>query len=196
MTEISRDDPLLFFGCGNMGRAMLEGWIAGGADPAGFIVVDPVAQSLPAGVVHYSGAAQLEEHRELQSPRLRQCAEPERRGGIERQRLFRQHMPAGLERPRHIGRQQMMRQPDIDGLNRRVGQQIVEIGRAAGAGPLGKILRPRRIGVIGRDETHRRQQRGGAGDLAGGPAAADDSDADHGRNPGSSGAPTRCDSEP
>lgn len=60
MTEISRDDPLLFFGCGNMGRAMLEGWIAGGADPAGFIVVDPAAQSLPAGVVHYSGAAQLD----------------------------------------------------------------------------------------------------------------------------------------
>lgn len=57
--EISRDNPLLFFGCGNMGGAMLEGWIAGGIDPAAFIVVDPMAQSLPAGVTHFAYASQV-----------------------------------------------------------------------------------------------------------------------------------------
>lgn len=57
MIEISRDNPLLFFGCGNMGGAMLEGWIAGGFDPAAFIVVDPMAQALPAGVLHFTNAA-------------------------------------------------------------------------------------------------------------------------------------------
>lgn len=57
--EISRDNRLLFFGCGNMGGAMLEGWIAGGADPASFIVVDPMAQSLPKGVAHFTDASQV-----------------------------------------------------------------------------------------------------------------------------------------
>ncbi len=60
MTEISRDNPLLFFGCGNMGGAMLAGWIAGGADPSAFIVVDPVAQSLPTGVAHFTLASQVD----------------------------------------------------------------------------------------------------------------------------------------
>ncbi|HMU22396.1 MAG TPA: NAD(P)-binding domain-containing protein, partial [Sphingorhabdus sp.] len=59
MTEISRDNPLLFFGCGNMGGAMLDGWIAGGMDPAAFIVVDPMAQSLPDGVWHFADASQV-----------------------------------------------------------------------------------------------------------------------------------------
>lgn len=59
MIEISRDNPLLFFGCGNMGRAMLDGWIAGGIDPAAFIVIDPAAQQLPPGVVHCSDAGQV-----------------------------------------------------------------------------------------------------------------------------------------
>ena len=60
MTEISRDTPLLFFGCGNMGRAMLDGWIAGGVDPAAFIVVDPMAQSLPNGVAHFADALMVD----------------------------------------------------------------------------------------------------------------------------------------
>ena len=59
MTEISRDNPLLLFGCGNMGRAMLDGWIAGGTDPAAFIVVDPMAQSLPEGVTHFAYVSQV-----------------------------------------------------------------------------------------------------------------------------------------
>lgn len=59
MIEISRNNSLLFFGCGNMGRAMLDGWIAGGVDPAAFIVVDPMAQSLPEGVAHFANASQV-----------------------------------------------------------------------------------------------------------------------------------------
>jgi pyrroline-5-carboxylate reductase len=44
-------NPMLLFGCGNMGRAMLDGWLAGGFDPAAFVVVDPHAKDLPTGVV-------------------------------------------------------------------------------------------------------------------------------------------------
>ncbi|MBK6707625.1 MAG: pyrroline-5-carboxylate reductase [Sphingomonadales bacterium] len=50
---------MLLFGCGNMGRAMLDGWIAGGVDPASFIVVDPMAQALPVGVAHFTDASQV-----------------------------------------------------------------------------------------------------------------------------------------
>ncbi len=41
---------LLQFGCGNMGGAMLAGWLAAGFDPAAFTVVDPVLAQAPAGV--------------------------------------------------------------------------------------------------------------------------------------------------
>lgn len=41
---------LLQFGCGNMGGAMLAGWLAGGFDPAAFTVVDPLLAEAPAGV--------------------------------------------------------------------------------------------------------------------------------------------------
>lgn len=45
------DPTLLLVGCGNMGRAILDGWLAGGAiAPAAITVVDPVAEGLPAGV--------------------------------------------------------------------------------------------------------------------------------------------------
>jgi pyrroline-5-carboxylate reductase len=44
------DKPMLLFGCGNMGRAMLDGWLAAGIDPAAFVVVDPYAKDLPAGI--------------------------------------------------------------------------------------------------------------------------------------------------
>lgn len=40
------------FGCGNMGGAMLAGWLAGGLDPATFTVVDPYLTNAPAGVRH------------------------------------------------------------------------------------------------------------------------------------------------
>ena len=38
------------FGCGNMGGAMLAGWLAGGIDPAAFTVIDPYLAAPPAGV--------------------------------------------------------------------------------------------------------------------------------------------------
>ncbi len=43
-------DSNLIIGCGNMGGAMLAGWLAGGLDPARFTVVDPVLGEVPAGV--------------------------------------------------------------------------------------------------------------------------------------------------
>jgi pyrroline-5-carboxylate reductase len=43
-------DSILLIGCGNMGGAMLAGWLAGGLDPARFTVVDPVLDQAPAGV--------------------------------------------------------------------------------------------------------------------------------------------------
>ena len=41
---------ILIIGCGNMGGAMLAGWLAGGLDPARFIVVDPQLPAAPRGV--------------------------------------------------------------------------------------------------------------------------------------------------
>jgi len=41
---------ILILGCGNMGGAMLAGWLAAGLDPARFTVVDPYLGEAPAGV--------------------------------------------------------------------------------------------------------------------------------------------------
>ncbi|HSG33735.1 MAG TPA: pyrroline-5-carboxylate reductase [Sphingomonadaceae bacterium] len=41
---------ILIVGCGNMGGAMLAGWLASGIDPARFTVVDPVLPQAPPGV--------------------------------------------------------------------------------------------------------------------------------------------------
>lgn len=41
---------LWLVGCGNMGGAMLRGWLAHGMDPSRILVIDPVARDLPAGV--------------------------------------------------------------------------------------------------------------------------------------------------
>ena len=41
---------VLQFGCGNMGGAMLTGWLAGGFAPETFTVVDPFMASAPPGV--------------------------------------------------------------------------------------------------------------------------------------------------
>lgn len=43
-------DTILIIGCGNMGGAMLAGWLAGGLSPARFTVVDPVLAEAPQGV--------------------------------------------------------------------------------------------------------------------------------------------------
>ena len=43
-------DSILIFGCGNMGGAMLAGWLAGGFEPQRFTVVDPFLGEAPKGV--------------------------------------------------------------------------------------------------------------------------------------------------
>jgi pyrroline-5-carboxylate reductase len=43
-------DSILLVGCGNMGGAMLAGWLASGIEPGCFTVVDPVLERAPGGV--------------------------------------------------------------------------------------------------------------------------------------------------
>jgi pyrroline-5-carboxylate reductase len=43
-------DTILLVGCGNMGGAMLAGWLAEGIAPSRFVVVDPVLTAAPPGV--------------------------------------------------------------------------------------------------------------------------------------------------
>lgn len=43
-------ENILIVGCGNMGGAMLAGWLAGGIAPERFTVVDPLLAEAPAGV--------------------------------------------------------------------------------------------------------------------------------------------------
>jgi pyrroline-5-carboxylate reductase len=50
MTGLSVRGPLWLLGAGNMGGAMLRGWLAAGVDPALITVIDPFVASLPAGV--------------------------------------------------------------------------------------------------------------------------------------------------
>lgn len=54
------ENPMLLFGCGNMGRAMLDGWRVAGIDPAAFVVVDPNASELPEGVAHHHDVSELD----------------------------------------------------------------------------------------------------------------------------------------
>ncbi len=50
---------ILVFGCGNMGVAMLRGWIAGGIEAHRFHIVKPSTAGLPDGVHHYRSAADV-----------------------------------------------------------------------------------------------------------------------------------------
>ncbi len=51
------DRGLVLLGCGKMGSAMLEGWLAGGLDPASVHVIDPVPSDwLKAQGVHLNAA--------------------------------------------------------------------------------------------------------------------------------------------
>jgi len=43
---------MLLVGCGNMGGAMLEGWLRAGLSPAIFTVADPYIDNVPEGVTH------------------------------------------------------------------------------------------------------------------------------------------------
>ena len=47
---------LLIIGCGNMGGAMLAGWLAAGVDPARLAVLDPALAEAPDGVALYRSA--------------------------------------------------------------------------------------------------------------------------------------------
>lgn len=44
------DPKILLFGAGNMGGAMLAGWLAAGMEPSRFTVVDPFVETAPDGV--------------------------------------------------------------------------------------------------------------------------------------------------
>lgn len=44
---------LLIIGCGNMGGAMLAGWLAAGIEPSRLSVLDPALQSAPQGIALY-----------------------------------------------------------------------------------------------------------------------------------------------
>lgn len=52
------EGQLWLVGAGNMGGAMLRGWIAAGADPARITVIDPGASDVPAGVALLNAAPQ------------------------------------------------------------------------------------------------------------------------------------------
>ena len=45
------DGPVWLIGAGNMGGAMLRGWIAAGRDPRTIVVIDPGARDMPADVL-------------------------------------------------------------------------------------------------------------------------------------------------
>lgn len=51
---------ILIFGCGNMGGAMLRGWLAAGVEAERFVVVDPAVRDLPEGVTVYRSAREVE----------------------------------------------------------------------------------------------------------------------------------------
>lgn len=52
-------DHLLIIGCGNMGGAMLAGWLAAGEAPGRFSVLDPALAEAPEGVALYRDAVEL-----------------------------------------------------------------------------------------------------------------------------------------
>nr|WP_156777308.1 pyrroline-5-carboxylate reductase [Erythrobacter sp. NAP1] len=53
-------NQLLIIGCGNMGGAMLAGWLAAGVDPSRFAILDPGMEAAPEGVTLYRDPAEAE----------------------------------------------------------------------------------------------------------------------------------------
>lgn len=51
-------EPILFFGCGNMGGAILRGWLNAGAVSHKFHVISPSKRTMPNGVNVYSKATE------------------------------------------------------------------------------------------------------------------------------------------
>ncbi len=54
-------EPILFLGCGNMGGAILRGWLNAGASPQKFHVISPSRRLLPDGVRVYGSSAEYKE---------------------------------------------------------------------------------------------------------------------------------------
>jgi pyrroline-5-carboxylate reductase len=54
MTHLSHQGPLWLVGAGNMGGAMLRGWLGAGLDPAQIVVIDPHAANLPDRVTAFA----------------------------------------------------------------------------------------------------------------------------------------------
>jgi len=62
LSAFSPENPLVLAGCGNMGGALLNGWLRSGLSRDAVIIVDPVmanAGSAPAGVACYANVADL-----------------------------------------------------------------------------------------------------------------------------------------
>lgn len=55
-------NSILIVGCGNMGGAMLAGWLAGGYAPERFTIVDPVLPAAPDGVTLLRSLPEEERH--------------------------------------------------------------------------------------------------------------------------------------
>ncbi len=55
-------EKLLLIGCGNMGGAMLAGWLAAGIDPSRFAVLDPALEIAPDGVALYREPGEASGH--------------------------------------------------------------------------------------------------------------------------------------
>jgi len=56
--DVERFERILVVGCGNMGGAMLQGWLAGGMPPSRITVADPGMREAPAGVTLVSQVPQ------------------------------------------------------------------------------------------------------------------------------------------
>lgn len=54
LAEFSPERPLLLVGCGNMGRALVRGWLEAGLEPAALVVIDPALD--PADMPELAGA--------------------------------------------------------------------------------------------------------------------------------------------
>lgn len=54
LSDFKSSAPLIIVGCGNMGRAMVRGWLSAGLPPAGLVIIDP--QLDPKEVPEFSGA--------------------------------------------------------------------------------------------------------------------------------------------
>jgi len=94
------EGPLWLVGAGNMGGAMLRGWIGAGVDPGRIVVIDPAAKDLPEGVAHHStpppdGAAPVTLVLAVK-PQLLDTVAPSLRGALEAETLL-MSVLAGVE---------------------------------------------------------------------------------------------------